>query len=79
MLIFSLLIFLKALYLLYILIKYCKRLFVKISFNNKVVWITGASSGLGEALAYEFSKLGASLILTARNVKEVLSNEINYI
>ncbi len=24
-------------------------------FENKVVWITGASSGIGEALAYAFS------------------------
>jgi NAD(P)-dependent dehydrogenase (short-subunit alcohol dehydrogenase family) len=34
-------------------------------FNNKVVWITGASSGIGEACAYAFAKEGAILILTA--------------
>lgn len=34
-------------------------------YQNKVVWITGASSGIGEACAYELSKQQAKLILTA--------------
>lgn len=34
-------------------------------FANKVVWITGSSSGIGEAVAYRFAQEGASLILTA--------------
>ncbi|HEX5170016.1 MAG TPA: SDR family oxidoreductase [Cyclobacteriaceae bacterium] len=41
------------------------------SLENKVVWITGASSGIGEALAYEFSKKGSRLILSARRKDEL--------
>lgn len=36
-------------------------------FKNKVVWITGASSGIGAELAYQLSFQKAKLILTARN------------
>jgi dehydrogenase/reductase SDR family protein 7B len=39
--------------------------------QKKVIWITGASSGIGEALAYEFNKKGANLILSARRSKEL--------
>lgn len=41
------------------------------SFNNKRVWITGASSGIGEALAYAFAEQGANLILSSRNEQEL--------
>jgi len=34
-------------------------------FENKVIWVTGASSGIGEACVYELSKQHARLILTA--------------
>lgn len=39
--------------------------------NDKVIWITGASSGIGEALAYELSRQGAKLIISARRVSEL--------
>jgi len=41
------------------------------SFQNKVVWITGASSGIGEHLAYAFAARGAKLILSSRNEAEL--------
>jgi dehydrogenase/reductase SDR family member 7B len=40
-------------------------------FKDKVIWITGASSGIGEALAYELSARGARLILSARRENEL--------
>lgn len=41
------------------------------SFQNKVVWITGASSGIGEELVYAFSKAGAKLIISSRKEQEL--------
>jgi len=35
------------------------------------VWITGASSGIGESLAYEFSRQGAKLIISSRDEVEL--------
>jgi short-subunit dehydrogenase len=40
-------------------------------FDNKVVWITGASSGIGEALAYTFAKHPVKLVLSARRADEL--------
>ncbi len=39
--------------------------------TDKVIWITGASSGIGEALAYELNKQGSKLILSARRKEEL--------
>ncbi|HVG15226.1 MAG TPA: SDR family oxidoreductase [Chitinophagaceae bacterium] len=36
-------------------------------FKDQVVWITGASSGIGEALVYAFALRGALLIISSRN------------
>lgn len=38
---------------------------------NKVIWLTGASSGIGEALAYQLSKKGARLFLSSRRKEEL--------
>ena len=43
------------------------------NFTNKVVWITGASSGIGKALAIELSNQGAKLILSARNKEKLIA------
>lgn len=39
--------------------------------QKKVVWITGASSGIGEGLARAFNEKGALVILSARRTEEL--------
>lgn len=39
--------------------------------SKPVLWITGASSGIGEAVAKKYAKEGHRLILSARNVQEL--------
>ncbi|MFU8812177.1 MAG: SDR family oxidoreductase [Balneolaceae bacterium] len=40
-------------------------------YKDKVIWITGASSGIGESLAYALNRKGAQLILSARREEEL--------
>ena len=46
--------------------------------QGKSVWLIGASTGIGEALARKLSSLGAHVILSARNAERLtkLSNEL---
>lgn len=52
---------------------------MKANIENKVIVITGASSGLGEAAAKHLSALGATVVLGARRVERIekLAREIN--
>lgn len=45
------------------------------SFQDKVVIITGSSSGIGKATALKMSELGACIILNGRNEKKLLKVE----
>ncbi|KAB2845506.1 MAG: SDR family oxidoreductase [Melioribacteraceae bacterium] len=48
------------------------------SLKNKIVFITGATAGIGKSTAVAFAKEGAKLILTARraDVLKILANEL---
>lgn len=41
------------------------------NFDKKIVWITGASQGLGAALAHAFAQRGAIVVLSARNEEKL--------
>lgn len=43
------------------------------TFNNKIVWVTGASSGIGKQIAHQCAKDGAKVILSARKVETLKS------
>lgn len=40
-------------------------------FSDKIIWITGASSGIGKALALELSNQNAKLILSSRKMEDL--------
>jgi short-subunit dehydrogenase len=50
----------------------------KIDLKGKCVWLTGASSGIGEALAYELARRGARVAITARR-RELLDEIVSKI
>jgi dehydrogenase/reductase SDR family protein 7B len=37
-------------------------------YSGKIAWITGASSGIGEALVYEFVRRGATVIISSNDI-----------
>ncbi len=41
------------------------------TFSGRTVWITGASSGIGEATAHAFARAGARLVLSSRRADEL--------
>jgi short-subunit dehydrogenase len=41
------------------------------TFQNQIVWITGASSGIGRAMAIEFAKNGGTVAVSARRMDEL--------
>lgn len=47
-------------------------------YKNKVVWITGASSGIGEALSYELARQEAITILSSNQPDELERVKQNY-
>lgn len=47
------------------------------NFDGKVVWLTGASSGIGKELSIQLSQQNAKLILSSRNKKRLDELKVN--
>lgn len=45
--------------------------------DNKTIWVTGASSGIGEALVYELSERNCKLIISSRRTDELERVKLN--
>ena len=39
--------------------------------SGKVIWLTGASSGIGEAIAYALSNEGCKMVISSRRIEEL--------
>ena len=48
-----------------------KRIAMKTNYKDLTIWITGASSGIGEALTIAFAKRGARIILSGRDKEKL--------
>lgn len=47
------------------------KVYFSASLRGKVVWVTGASSGIGKGLAIALAKNGVKLVLSARREDEL--------
>ena len=49
---------------------------MKRTIKDKIIWITGAGSGIGQSTAIKLSALGAKVILSGRNKKKLNDTSI---